>query len=481
MSAASGQRQQSDGRSQTPPTGLRRSRRISCQGVVDDNTIVSTPIHQPTVGSPTYTNNTENDLIQSPTIDESELIRRGIHPITKLMVLTCSCPNPKECRAIMWRHAKIGNSEMFYASIPGETKVKEGKELSKTAKHVTSYRKRIFHHLYGYGNRDVECTKRNMYVAFHHYPNYPKEYRQTLRDASKISRKMFKWRVPIEIGRQCNPPLTDADLCDVPNLEGECGTSFFAVPILSNLGSAYAEIAEKEREYNERLRALHPRLDKEPVAIPGRKSPKERQIDIKENDAKANPRAVALRLQDCEDEIDALRAEIKKLELAAKDNEQRHAADLEEQNEIFTTQLMSSGLTRLSMLSNNYHNDKPWLSKYLFGRPWKQHVDLAKALFDVEPTTVTLDGTITEFEKYCICSMITRRVYTQHTAAAIYNVDRSTISRYMKKWMPKLGEAGGWCSELDLVMNHNLFSIDYCKENNLPYIDEDGVAQNLST
>ena len=108
-------------------------------------------------------------------------------------------------------------------------------------------------------------------------------------------------------------------------------------------------------------------------------------------------------------------------------------------------------------------------------------MDLAKALFDVEPTTVTLDGTITEFEKYCICSMITRRGYTQHTAAAIYNVDRSTISRYMKKWMPKLGEAGGWCSELDLVMNHNLFSIDYCKENNLPYIDEDGVAQNLST
>ncbi len=48
----------------------------------------------------------------------------------------------------------------------------------------------------------------------------------------------------------------------------------------------------------------------------------------------------------------------------------------------------------------------------------------------------------------------------------------------MKDWMPKLGTAGGDCSELDLVMNHNVFSIDYCKENNLPYM-ENGIAYNL--
>lgn len=401
------------------------------------------------------------------------MIRNGIHPISKLQVKNCICTNPKECRGIMWRHAKIGNQKMFYVSLPGIPKPpQEGRKVTKTAIHANGYRRRSFQHLYGVGNGDVDITRSKLFVAFHHYH---KEYRDILRESSRDGMKMHKWKVPLEIGKKCDPPLTDADL-----IEG--GDAFFAVPILSNLDSAYAEIAAEETEYNERLRVMHPKFvgeaEAEPVLVPGRKSPKERRIDIKEKDAKLNPRAAALRMQDLEDEIDMLRAEVKKLKEAAVESDKYHKADLEMQNEIITTQLMSTGLTRLSILSNNYHEDKPWLSKYLFGKTWKQHLGIAEVVFEVKPTAVTLGSPITEFEKYCICAMIARRGYTQNTAAAIYDVDRSRISRYMKNWMPKLGTAGGDCSELDLVMNHNVFSIDYCKENNLPYM-ENGIAYNL--
>ena len=472
------------------PVSSRRSRRISGEGVVDSTPSASnnsgarpsinersshvdvTPLHQPTAASPTYTN-TERDLICSPTTNEAELIRNGIHPITKLQVKNCICTNPKECRAIMWRHAKIGNKKMFYVSLPGIPKPpKEGRKVSKTAIHVNGYRSRSFHHLYGVGNRDVDIsTKTKLFVAFHHYHE---EYRHILRESSKDSKKMDKWRVPVEIGKKCDPPLTDADLIE------EGGTEFFAVPILSSLDSAYAEIAAEETEHNERLKAMHPKFvgEAEAVSVPGRKTPKERRIDIKEKDAKSNPRAAALRMQDLEDEIDRLRVEVKKLKEAAAESDSFHKNELEMQNEIVTTQLMSTGLNRLSMLSDNYHKEKSWLSKYLFGRTWKQHVDIAEVLFHVKPTNVTLDGPITDFEKYCICAMIFRRGYTRNTAAAIYDVDGSSISRYMKVWMPKLGTAGGDCSELDLVMNHNLFSVEYCKENNLPYM-ENGIAYNL--
>ncbi len=113
-----------------------------------------------------------------------------------------------------------------------------------------------------------------------------------------------------------------------------------------------------------------------------------------------------------------LRAEVKKWKEAAVESDRYHKADLEIENEIITTQLMSTGLARLSILRNNYHEDKHWLSKYLFGKTWKQHLGIAEVLFQVKPTAVTLGlgSPITEFEKYCVCAMTARRGYTQNAA-----------------------------------------------------------------
>ena len=75
--------------------------------------------------------------------------------------------------------------------------------------------------------------------------------------------------------------------------------------------------------------------------------------------------------------------------------------------------------------------------------------------------------------------MIAWQGFLNPTVAAIYNRDPSSVSRYKTEWMPLLGSAGVNMSELDMGMNHNFFSILYCKENNLPYM-ENGVAFNIN-
>ena len=74
--------------------------------------------------------------------------------------------------------------------------------------------------------------------------------------------------------------------------------------------------------------------------------------------------------------------------------------------------------------------------------------------------------------------MIAWQDFMNPTVTAIYNRDPSSISRYKSEWMPLLGRAGINASELDMGMSHNFLPILFCKENNIPYI-ENGVAFNI--
>ena len=81
-----------------------------------------------------------------------------------------------------------------------------------------------------------------------------------------------------------------------------------------------------------------------------------------------------------------------------------------------------------------------------------------------------LKDKITKFEKYCMVCMIARRAYAQDTIAAIYDRDRSSISRYMSVWLSKLGEAGHDLSELDMEMNFNHMTIKDAQATGTPYM-----------
>ena len=407
--------------------------------------------------------------------EESTLRRRGIDPETGLRVQSCSCKTQQECRRIMQKYASMGNSDMcLYLRLPGYPKATE----TPSAQHIIQFRDNVCHHLYGYGeSTDLKKGKSVVdYVALHHFHPLMRPYLRHEQGVQKLS----KWRVPLAIGRQCG--LTDRDLCKVMDSNGE--KSYLCSPI-RRWKDIQQEFDEAEHKYNAQLAALDDSLTTvASVAKSGRKSPREKEyemeIDALLQEAQANPRALAIRLHQEIEKNESLQNTIDERKKQTDERESKLRQELEEARDKVTKELIDQGLNRKILLSNEYHNTKKWVSPHLFGLPWEEHKARGAAMFGetVDNFNVNVTGDekhITEFEQHCICCMVCWRGFFQKTIAAIYNRDRSSISRYMKKWMPLLGAAGANMSELDLVMNHNLYDVDYCKEKGLLYM-ENGIA-----
>jgi hypothetical protein len=194
------------------------------------------------------------------------------------------------------------------------------------------------------------------------------------------------------------------------------------------------------------------------------------------NTVKEDPRAAAVRLHELDAEINALKQQLRDQTIAAEAREKELEKELASQRDKIT----ESGLNRRQLLSNEYHKKKPWVSRHFFGLPWEEHKERGMAMFygfvDNFNCNVTgEDDHIQPFEKYCICCMVAWRGFNQETIGYLYGRDQASISRYETDCMPLLGAAGADMSELDLVMNHNYFDMDYCKANGLVYM-ENGVA-----
>ena len=236
-------------------------------------------------------------------------------------------------------------------------------------------------------------------------------------------------------------------------------------------------LSQAEREHSLRRSVENPDENADPLKVPGRKTPRERQLELLKRQAVANPGAVALRLIDQAAEISALKEQLKKQEKKSEMAMDSLKEDLMIQKERLVEELIHSGLNRRSIMSEKYHAQKPWVSKFLFGKPWKEHKARGEACFgrivsgfDVH---VSGGGEVAHFEKYCMCVMIAWQGFLNPLVAAIYGRSISSISRYKTEWMPLLGIAGANMSELDMEMNHNWLDINYCKENDLPYFNID--------
>ena len=92
---------------------------------------------------------------------------------------------------------------------------------------------------------------------------------------------------------------------------------------------------------------------------------------------------------------------------------------------------------------------------------------------------ITGEGDITKFEKYCMCSMIAWQGFLNPTVGAVYGRDPSSVSRYRNDWMPRLGIAGAYLSELDMELNHNWIPMEMAKELGKAYFDEDNISFNI--
>ena len=415
------------------------------------------------------------------TADATRSRKNGVHPVTQLRVRTCACAYPSSCREIMWGYAAIGDAEMCdYLYLPANPpKVK-----TPLQKHCAQYLENVLHHLYGQDSTDVkEQTKSGMdrRVAFHHFDP---RVRECIRgDRKKGKQKIDRYRVPDEIGRDI---LTNRDKCVVPGTDASAGKTYFASPTVNMEDARFAlRTAEISHERRCAAAGLSPAPSALPPGTTGRqtRTPEERELDRMTRETRENPEAAAIRIRDLEKQVEALKKALKKQKKEYDERVAKLEDQMAVQREELTEKLIHSGLNRQSLVSESYHTDKPWVAKFLFGRPWKEHVARGDALFgggfvkDFD-CNVTGTGNITPFEKYCMCCMIVWQAFLNPTVAAIYNRDPSSVSRYMTEWMPLLGEAGSDLSELDLNMNHNYFDIGFCKEDGMAYI-ENGVLHNL--
>eukprot|EP00956_Cyclotella_meneghiniana_P022855 scaffold43636_cov20-Cyclotella_meneghiniana.AAC.1 len=336
---------------------------------------------------------------------ESILRRNGIDPDTGLHVRSCSCNNSQECRAIMQKYARIGKTDMFpYFRLPSYPKQVD----TSSAQHIIQMRENVCQHLYGYGESSELKKGKSLvdFVALHHFHPLMRPYLQNEKGTQKID----KWRVPLDIGRQCG--LTDNDLCKITGSSG--GKSYLCSPA-RRMRESTDEVDKFEHRFNVQRAALDESfISVSSVSKSSRKSPQDREyekeIDALLEEAQSNPRAFAIRFHSELEKNKELQKSIEQQKKAADQTESSLRKEIDDVRDKVTLELIEQGLNRKILLSSEYHNKKKWVSPHLFGLPWEEHKARGVAMFGetVDNFNVNVTGNekeITEFEQYCICCM----------------------------------------------------------------------------
>ncbi len=207
----------------------------------------------------------------------------GIHPVTKLTIRNCICNSPL-CRQLMWILASIDARQYFpYMRLPN--KPKRGEKSTATKDHVNACRKNHFHHLHGYGEEGSARKraldgKNDIFVALIHYPEKIRECIQATPDGLA---KKFKFRVPLDIGRECG--LTDLDLCPTTDENGE--RTYFTSPIQRNVSEGsdiWNEVAVLVRKHNKKCKIFGAAYDEKIARL--EEGNKRLLEDVKQRDRK---------------------------------------------------------------------------------------------------------------------------------------------------------------------------------------------------
>ena len=428
-------------------------------------------------------------------------VKDGYHPEhPDLRVQDCMCSHQGECRKVMWRWANINGTDMFpYVTVP-----KHQVKTTSLGKHLQGYRENVIHHFYGHLpeasqiKKDTLQSSKVLRFAVWHLPPAFRPYVQ-----NKEKNRITWWRIPRDVGSAHN--LTRRDECP-EKVKDEDEKTYFVSPIRHDIKEARKEVEVAEREYQERKpSATKTPVDTNSSSSSARCTPMERRVKQLSRSMESDPEQMSKKYYELETELEAKKLEIARME---KDFVKRES-DLRKSNEKeksdMVRNLQEHGLTRMTLCNDKYHESRPSLAPHLYGSTWNEHKQIGNALFGGDEVEYMLDrdggflrkeipdlvqkdwsidvsgeGPITPFEQYSICCMIARRNFPQETVAGMYDVKQNSISRYMTKWAPLLGAAGRDNSELDLEMDHNIFPIEYCKKEGLPYIDpETGEGHTL--
>ena len=192
-----------------------------------------------------------------------------------------------------------------------------------------------------------------------------------------------------------------------------------------------------------------------------RASPQERQVDrtLREMDAALKTdeglRAFAEELTRLQEMVNSQEAAVTKEKLAREEAE-KDSAEARAASERLQRQLdhvKSSGLSRASIWSDQFHARRKDAAKFLWGfRTWEETKEYVGAFFpelSVEWGN-TPEAHLTAFEKCLLARMRIHRAFEFEALASIFDRTVGSIQAYVDEWIPRWGEAGQDLSILEL-------------------------------
>eukprot|EP01082_Thalassiosira_pseudonana_P002133 g1941.t1 g1941 contig11:398941-400188(+) len=205
-------------------------------------------------------------------------LRSGVTPYGQIR--HCMCLQPRACRAIMqrWCRIKEGEGRVGYVNVPEAAK--KAKHTAN-ARHAGAFRRGVFRYMYGEDyvvdeetgddnnnnnnlnekpetatETDAAATdattpskrvrSKDYRISYAHF--HPDIVKLLVQEKDENKQRIYKWRVPIEVGNRIG--FTSLDLCPDPDQNKQ--PSYFAMPNYS-IENAEADIARAEEQFNSRL------------------------------------------------------------------------------------------------------------------------------------------------------------------------------------------------------------------------------------
>jgi hypothetical protein len=432
--------------------------------------------------------------------------RDGNHPDTGLRARNCGCPYKTKCRERAWKYAAMGDEAMlYYLKIPPYPK---GGSKTATGRHTIKFRNCLARHLLARHCTDGLPNEWNDDKERVSITHFPPSFRDALWNMPATT--VEKWIISLDVGKAAG--LTEVDFCEgethyfvAPSLRTKAiedelkeaqrvyainkgdgitaaaaiQTGSFGTVATSMLKTPKAAAASTTQSSTERVQQPTATVSVTPVSIPRPRM----SVEAKEHaklmkEMQNDPHKFVQQFIDMQIENKKLKSRADNLMQQQKKDKEEYDKKVEQLRQDFECMVKSNGLSRQSLLSDEYHKKYYWMSAFLFGLDWQQHKNFVKAAFHQHDVNVNVTGNdkyITNFEAINICTMLTRRGYCRGTLAGMYErTSLSTISNVTKKWMPILGKVGTSMSHLSLELNHSFFTEEECKEHGMLWMGPDG-------
>ena len=126
-------------------------------------------------------------------------------------------------------------------------------------------------------------------------------------------------------------------------------------------------------------------------------------------------------------------------------------------NQVIALSQLGSGLNRISLVTGSIFETKPDLCNELFGFPeYDFMIEFLEAAFELkyqEPSSVTLtkggngDAGLSELEQVMVALLYMNTTHSLDVIGQIFGIQsKNTVSKYLNKWIPELGELGDMLS-----------------------------------